>query len=213
MKKTILTAAVATAVASGAMAQGIVTVGMNASHPIQFTTTGSAPFTSVPTGTQVSTFGTLNIVVMVSTSATSLSLDANNLPNFAQGGWVQGATVLHTVAPLAGDVAGNNETLPAGTAGSPIQFEVVGWTGTATTWAQAEANALANTALIGFAGSALSGGALSWVEPTGTSGTPFVMLTGSGAFNELVLAPVPEPSTIAFGGLAAAALLAFRRRK
>jgi hypothetical protein len=47
----------------------------------------------------------------------------------------------------------------------------------------------------------------------GTAG-PAIWGTGSGTgITSLVLIPVPEPSTIVLGGLGAAALLAFRRRK
>jgi hypothetical protein len=48
----------------------------------------------------------------------------------------------------------------------------------------------------------------------GNSGTPTVLWgTGAGYLNTLVLVATPEPATIALGGLGAAALLLFRRRK
>jgi hypothetical protein len=46
----------------------------------------------------------------------------------------------------------------------------------------------------------------------GTGTLPITIFGGTG-IQSLVLTPVPEPSTIVLGGLGAAALLAFRRRK
>lgn len=46
----------------------------------------------------------------------------------------------------------------------------------------------------------------------GTGTLPITIFGGSG-ISSLVLTPVPEPSTIILGGLGAAALLAFRKRK
>jgi hypothetical protein len=48
---------------------------------------------------------------------------------------------------------------------------------------------------------------------TGTGLAPSIFGTTPGLINSFVLTPVPEPSTIVLGGLGAAALLAFRRRK
>jgi len=89
-------------------------------------------------------------------------------------------------------------------------FEVVSWIGTATTWT-----------------AALAGGAtytgespeftLAAVATTGTPAPPAVpSVNGTGAWNGLLNmtpASVPEPTTIALGGLGAAALLLFRRKK
>lgn len=48
---------------------------------------------------------------------------------------------------------------------------------------------------------------------TGINTPTPVFGTTAGLVNSFVLTPVPEPSTIVLGGLGAAALLAFRRRK
>jgi len=208
------------AATSSVFSQGIVPFVASATssppRPIQFTLTGQAAGdTKAPAGSpsQISTFGSLTVAFFSTTAGTALTLDANNLPNFTTGGWVISPTEFHNIVPAAGDIPTSNVTMGAGNAGVDVQFEIVGWTGTATTFAQAEANALAGNALIGFTGSVLSGGALGWDQPTGTLSSPVNLVTGAGGYAGLVLAPVPEPSTIALGGLAAAALLAFRRRK
>jgi len=46
-----------------------------------------------------------------------------------------------------------------------------------------------------------------------STGTLPITIFGGNGIQSLVLTPVPEPSTIVLGGLGAAALLAFRRRK
>jgi len=55
------------------------------------------------------------------------------------------------------------------------------------------------------------------VTPTSASsvstGTLPIAIWGGGGIASMVLTPVPEPTTIALGGLGAAALLFFRRRK
>jgi hypothetical protein len=218
MKKAIITTALTAAVAGSAMAQGTVTfISSAALRPMQFSATGQAAGdTKVPIGSpaQVGTFGNLNIAFFSNaTTGTALTLDSFGLPNFSINGWAEGATVLNTINSTPGQV--NSVTVLAGNgnAGSPVQFEVVAWTGTATTFAQAEANALAGTALIGFSGSALSGGALGWTQATGTPTSPALLVVGATGYNGMVMSTVPEPSTIALGGLAAASLLAFRRRK
>jgi len=89
------------------------------------------------------------------------------------------------------------QTAPGGTA----EFEVVGWTGTWADLATAKAN------------NALTGNSNPFLNSTGGAGTPAgtpVNLTG---WSGNVLLTAPEPTTIALGGLGAAALLLFRRRK
>jgi len=108
--------------------------------------------------------------------------------------------------------------------GLDAQIEVVGWTGTATSWA-AEVASPGGT-LLGYGGELFNGastGPLSWDQPMGSGSgatpTPPGSLTtgaaGYGGVNAagLVLEPVPEPTTLALGGLGVASLLLFRRRK
>jgi len=102
-----------------------------------------------------------------------------------------------------------------GVAGANVEMEVVGWAGTDTSFSAALADP---SALVGWSGSAGSGGSLGWSQITGGAGNPpgtaGTMVTGAGGFAGLELTPtVPEPATIALGGLGAAALLMFRRRK
>jgi hypothetical protein len=48
---------------------------------------------------------------------------------------------------------------------------------------------------------------------TGVATPPAVFGAGAGQISGFTITSVPEPSTIALGGLGAAALLLFRRRK
>jgi len=71
--------------------------------------------------------------------------------------------------------------------------------------------------MFGWTGSTLSGGALSWLNGTGSPAgspptTPVNLTTGANGYNGLVLTVVPEPTSFALLGLGAAALLVFRRR-
>jgi len=90
--------------------------------------------------------------------------------------------------------------------GANAIFEVEGWTGNFANYAAA------------IAGGARVGATAQFVNGTGNPnavpvpGTP-LDLTGWNGNLVLAVVPVPEPSTIALGGLGAAALLLFRRRK
>jgi hypothetical protein len=58
------------------------------------------------------------------------------------------------------------------------------------------------------------GAVLPTTAAAASTGTPAAFVWGASPLvSSLVLVPVPEPSTIVLGGLGAAALLAFRRRK
>jgi len=124
----------------------------------------------------------------------------------AQGNWEMVAT-LANIAPLAGRFNGGNvqtgtDVAPAGN----VWLEVVSWNANATSYA----NALANSGFIGYSGV--------WSQGTGDGGSVAAQSilappAGAGNFAGLTLNPVPEPTTIALGGLGAAALLLFRRRK
>ena len=87
-------------------------------------------------------------------------------------------------------------------------FEVQGWYNTAAnygTYAQAVAAATGTT----YAGTTTQFTAKEVTSPT----TPVDIAAPGGWSGSLLLTPVPEPTTIALGGLGAAALLLFRRRK
>ena len=121
----------------------------------------------------------------------------------AQGNWEQIAT-LANIAPLAGRFSGGNVTTgtdvaPAGN----VWLEVVSWNANQTTYA----NALANGSYIGYS--------TVWAQGTGDGASvgAVPITPPTGGFTGLTLVPVPEPTTIALGGLGAAALLLFRRRK
>jgi hypothetical protein len=216
MKKSLLIAAAASMVACGAFAQGTINfLASGSSSPIKFSTDGGATSTKAPTGnpSQVSTYGQLNIGFFFAPNGTALTL-AGGLPNFTVA-WSQSSLVLHQVTPVPGQVPSTPVTSTVGAAGDTVEMEVVAWTGTATSWAAAVANQ--SGILLGYTGSSASGGGLGWAQLTGGAGSPpgpaATMVTGAGGFNGLTLSSVPEPSTIALGGLGAAALLALRRRK
>jgi len=95
---------------------------------------------------------------------------------------------------------------PAGTGtGDTVNnatLDIIGWTGNYTSLAAAQAAG----ALIGDTGA--------FQNHTGGGGTPAAAPSNfTGWVGNLVLVPVPEPTTLALGGLGAAALFLFRRRK
>jgi hypothetical protein len=101
-------------------------------------------------------------------------------------------------------------TTPAGTApGGSAVIEVKGWTGNFATFEAAKAASVTNSAIL----TDFSGG---WTNATGLNGSSAAnFIFGTSGFNCLVLVPVvPEPSTVALGGLGAAAVWwRFRRRR
>jgi len=100
-------------------------------------------------------------------------------------------------------------TIPGATAGTGTgdtvnnaTLDIVGWTGNYANYAAA---VLAG-ANVGDTGA--------FQNHTGGGGTPAAAPANmTGWVGNLTLTPVPEPTTLALGGLGAAALLLFRRRK
>jgi len=224
MKKTLLITLATGAMAASALAQGTVAFQANAangfvSYSLNGTTSVSAP---TPAAGGVPGFGNANIGFFAAPDGTAVTLGANGLPTFS-GAWTVAGSVLG-ISPTAGKTAATSFTLPAGAgaAGANVEMEIVGWTGTATSWADALAQ---GTDLYGFTGEIFNGSALGkmgWSQGTGNpNATPLPILpvnivTGAGGYQGLVLqgnSITPEPTTIALGGLGAAALLLFRRRK
>jgi len=102
-------------------------------------------------------------------------------------------------------------TLPIA-GGSSVWLEAIAWTGTANTAATAVTTlgaALTGGSEVGASGSF----SVVLGDPTATPpGTPTKTDAALNALGNLVLRPVPEPSTIALAGLGAASLLLFRRK-
>jgi len=219
MKKILITVLATAAAVAGARAQDAFAWAPAASNGgLVSYSTDKATSTAVPIGNpaQVSTYGNLNVDFFAAPLGTVLAV-ANGTPVFTTA-WTDVGVDLQQTKVGAGRM---NVTvnLPGNfTGGADVQLEVVGWTGTYTSWSAAVA---AGSGLIGYSGESFNGsalGALSWDQPTGNlsatpPGTPSPLTVGASGFSGLVLEPVPEPATIALGGLGAAALLFFRRRK
>lgn len=197
-------------IASSAFAQNVTFGASGNTHPIQYSLDG-VTLQKAPVGnpSMIPGLGELNIGFFVAAAHTSLSYDSSGLPDFS--GWTPVSTVLHQIAPIAGNVPSVNLTLPANvaTSGSDVEFEVVGWTGTATSWLSAEEN---GATMLAWAGSGYSGGALGWDQMVGSSTAPQVLVTGTGGFNGLVF-ETPEPSTFALLGIGVAGLALLRKKK
>lgn len=102
------------------------------------------------------------------------------------------------------------ETVTVPTYSATGSFEVEGWSGNFANYAAA----IAGGTYVGQTPSFTSAEGNGTITPSGTPVNLALASTPPGGWNgNLVLVPVPEPTTIALGGLGAAALLLFRRRK
>jgi hypothetical protein len=217
MKKLLTTALVVGALAGSVFAQGTVSLGLQNVHLAQYTTDGTT-IIPIPVGNpaQVGSYGNLNIQVYWAPAGTPAPFTAGG-DSLIPAPWTAATTAsgtLQQITTIAGWTPATTFTLPGATAGANAELMVVGWTGNFADWNSAFA---AGTSLMGWTGSALSGGALAWSNPTGGAGSPpglpAAITIGAAGYNGLVLTGVPEPSTFALAGLGAAALMIFRRRK
>jgi hypothetical protein len=130
----------------------------------------------------------------------------------AISGWsLAGVTsVFNTPASIQGVFSGTTQTLNGVAAGANAWLEIVAWNGGASTLAAAVTTGTGTSATF-------FGNSTVWAEQTGNPGgspaVPTPSITGAGQFAGISTQPVPEPTTIALGGLGAASLLLFRRRK
>jgi hypothetical protein len=146
-------------------------------------------------------------------NGTALTL-SGGLPNFTSA-WTPVATVAGVGTLGSGTAVVGDITLPSalGTPGTPVEFEVVAWTGTDTTWAAALADDASD--LLGFSGETFDAsqeGGLGWSQATSSGSPPSVVSSGPAAYNGIVLTShaAPEPSTIVLGGSGAVILLLSR---
>jgi len=124
--------------------------------------------------------------------------------SFAQLTLLSTFQVLSTAGNTPGNFFSGVEPSITGVApGSSATLVVQGWDGTFANYAAA----------VAAGGTENVGQTATFSNPTGHTGSPpspGAFLTGMPT---LTLAPIPEPTTIALGGLGALSLLLFRRRK
>jgi hypothetical protein len=230
MKKIILATILAGSVVGSTMGQGVVTFTGSAfsGRGIYYSTDDGATTNrnafAVGAPSSLGTFGNLNIAMYAASAGTVLGLlpaDANGLAAPNLSAWKISTPLVGTISTTPAQVNATPFTLDASlgaAASGPVEVEIVGWTGSSTTFTQALAAYEAGTAAIGWSGELFGGqalGALGWqLSNTGSGTLPFANATGAAAYNGLELVTVvPEPGTILLGGLGAASLLLFRRRK
>jgi hypothetical protein len=209
MKKTLTTIALA-GLACGAFAQGTLLFDNNNSGIITVQAPGTPDAFSVADSSKNPGSAVWNVALLYAPSTAALGLAQSAFTGAAVADYIPSATVnpgIDTSGSFQDGAAGKEATItvPFDTANT---FEVVSWLGTATTFAGA------------LAGGATYTGASAEFDftPANPNATPVPgipsSVNGAGAWNgSLTLVPIPEPSTIALGGLGAAALMMFRRRK
>jgi len=224
MKKTIVTILASAATAAAVYGQGQINWAPSAANGgVVSYSLDNATSTGVPIGNpaQVPTYGALHVDFFYAPAGTVLALGGPvNTPLFTTA-WTDVGVNLQQTKVGAGRMSA---TVALPVDNGQDQLEVVGWTGTATSWA-AELASPGGT-LLGFSGEAFAGGTagpLGWTQALGDPnatppGTPAALTVGAAGYGGanaagLVLETVPEPTTLALGGLGVASLLLFRRRK
>jgi len=218
MKKTLVTALATVGLAAGAFAQGQFSFQATSANGLVSYSTDKATSQLVPTTGIPGGLGSVSVGFYTAPNGTVLSLNnQTGLPDFT--GWTFN-TLIANIATGAGKTAGKTITVAGAANSVNIEVEAVAWNGAATSWSQA-VGTITSTTLLGWSGMVFNGtavGALGWSQPTGDPtaaipAPPAGLATGAGGYSGLVLTPVPEPTTIALGGLRAATQLLFRRRK
>jgi len=227
MKKTILTTLITSALTASVFAQGTIAFKNGTGTALKFSTDGvtSSVLTksgTTPAGAVAGSFGGITIDIFSAPTGTALTLSGSDfisqttsLVNTLTGPsspWTLSTTQLGSTAYLGSGVWTTTTITLNGNVPLDANAEilVIGFNGT-----------LANSTAYGYSGEIFNGavlpGTTEWTQGTGGGAVAPVNITsGAGGFDGLVMqsvVPIPEPTTMALGGLGAAALLLFRRRK
>jgi hypothetical protein len=204
MKKLILSIALGGLTASG-FAQGTISFGnlVNSGGGLVYSNT-----TATTVGATAFKFGAISLELFYGPVGSTLAqLEAGGT---GFGDFVFNTSMTTSAAGKFFDGTAVTTLEPAGTgtgdATLNVELAIAGWTGSFANYAAASAPG--GAALFGITGA--------WGNPTGGGGAPPATQAGLIDWvlaNSLVLTPSPEPTTLALGGLGAAALLMFRRRK
>jgi hypothetical protein len=204
MNKTIITALVASAMAMSAFSQSIFSLTGGAGTLKFDTDDNPADAIAIPISGTIAGFGSTTFQIWTAAPGTSLVLDFEGLPVLT-GGWTLASSSSGIKVTPAGNgtlTGGTITVSPTSNVGN-VEAVLVGWTGSSTSLASAENGQVS-----------LLGATAEWLQATASGSNPTPGTTAGFPANALVLEPrTPEPSTIAIGGLGAAALLYFRRRK
>lgn len=212
MKRTLIIYTVLSVFAGNGFAQGAFNFQANSANGfIQYTTDDvtTAPY---PLSPGLPYLGNAHVGFFTAPNGTILAIGASGAPDFT--GWTANSIVLN-IANADGRTLAQSITVANAANNVNVSVEVVGWTGTATSWAQAMAS---GNGVVAWSGETFRGsqfGALGWSQPTGdptkiVPDPPASLVTGAGGYQGLIFenGPFdgPEPSTIALGGLGAAIL-------
>jgi len=224
----------ASALATGAFAQGLVTFA-NTSGTVFHTNSIGLGGTAGNTAGGAANVGTFDYEVLTAPSTTT-TVDAS-LQGLLAGGWSDTGILGQNTAFASGGRMGASGTLSASNwvAGAQQTFIVIGWSANIGNFATLEADlrgaslvaasgggfywsGISNAAPSEFIGattiqSAVSGGGAQSLPAFALFGSVSAQGTPVTTTTELYAVAVPEPTTFALMGLAASSLLIFRRRK
>jgi hypothetical protein len=195
MKKVIVCAALAAGLVATGFSQGTITF-QNATGGIGLVEYNGVPASGLAVNLELfygPAGSTLSQLLAGGTGIGDVIFSTTTYTASIAGEFYDGSTVT-TLEP-----AGNG----SGDASLNVELAVAGWTGSANSYAAA------------VAAGAPVGVTAAFANPTGGGGSPAAAAANMVKWlpgNPLLVA-VPEPTTLALGGLGAAALLLFRRRK